>query len=147
MQTRDIYDRFVSQKVLPPKAEEKWLQENIEANWNSVTKNKIVNQLEPKIREFNYNFLNKILATNKNLYTWKISDSYNCLYCIPRVIEHTGKHLLWDCQHIQEIWAIFPRVFNIDINWSIIVKGVKGNHYINQLLALLMYVIYKKFQT
>ena len=32
LQSRDIYDRLVSQKVLPPKAEEKWLQENIEIN-------------------------------------------------------------------------------------------------------------------
>ena len=111
-----------------------------------MTKNKILNQLEPKIREFNYKFLNKILATNKNLYTWKISDSYSCIYCLPHVIEHTDKHLLWDCPHIQEVWAIFSRVFDTDINWSVIVKGVKGNHYINQLLSLLMYVIYKKFQ-
>ena len=56
------YDKLVSQKVLPLKAEEKWLQENIEINWNSVTENKILNQLEPKIREFNYKFLNKISA-------------------------------------------------------------------------------------
>ena len=69
LQTRDIYDRLVSQKVLPPKADEKWLQENIEINCNSVTKNKVLNQLEPEIREFNCKFLNKILATNKNLYT------------------------------------------------------------------------------
>ena len=79
LRTRDIYDRLVTQKVLPPKAEEKWLQENIEINWSYVTKNKFLNQLEPKIREFNYKFLNKILATNKNLYIWKISDSYGCI--------------------------------------------------------------------
>ena len=111
-----------------------------------MTKNKILNQLEPEIREFNCKFLNKILATNKNLYTWKIFDSYNCIYCLPHAIEHTDRHLFWDCPHIQEIWDIFSRVFDTDINWSIIVKDVKGNHYINQLLSLLMYVIYKKFQ-
>ena len=104
------------------------------------------NQLEPKIREFNYKILNKILATNKNLYTWKISDSCNCIYCRPHVTAHTDKHLLWDCPHIQEVWVNFSHVFDTDINWSVIVKGVKGNHYINQLLSLLMYVIYKKFQ-
>ena len=53
---------------------------------------------------------------------------------------------MWDCPRIQEVWAIFSRVFDSDINWSVIVKGVKGNHYINQLLSLLMYIIYKKFQ-
>ena len=90
--------------------------------------------------------MNKILATNKNLYTWKISDSCNCIYCLPHVTEHTDKHLLWDCPHIQEVWVNFSHVFDTDINWSVIVKGVKGNHYINQLLSLLMYVIYKKFQ-
>ena len=67
-------------------------------------------------------------------------------FCLLQVIEHTDKHLLWDCPHIQEVWVIFSRVFDTDINWSVIVKGVKGNHYINQLLSLLMYVIYKKFQ-
>ena len=60
-------------------------------------------------------------------------------------MEHTDKHLLCDCPHTQEVWAIFSCVFDTDINWSVIVKGVKGNHYINQLLSLLMYIIYKKF--
>ena len=47
LQTRDIYDRLVTQKVLPPKAEEKWLQENIEINWNYVTKNTRVARSQP----------------------------------------------------------------------------------------------------
>ena len=77
-----FYTRLLKQKAKNAKAIKRWCDFfALDINWSSVTCNKIKNQFEVKIGEFNYKLINDILPTGSNLMRWKKIDDPTCIYC------------------------------------------------------------------
>ena len=62
---------------------------------------KVVNETEIKLKEYNFKLLHDILPCNMNLYKWKIRHDTSCDICqSPQTI----KHLLLECSYVTELW-------------------------------------------
>ncbi|KAH3784623.1 hypothetical protein DPMN_162584 [Dreissena polymorpha] len=58
--------------------------------------------IESTLRNFQYNYIHRIIATNKYLFKCKLSNSNLCDFCSENI--ETIEHLFWECKHIQPIW-------------------------------------------
>ena len=59
-----------------------------------------------KLRSFQYRLLSNAIITNRQLYLWKIVNSELCSICKKE--PETTKHLLYDCEIIQNVWKKVP---------------------------------------
>ena len=142
---KQLYISIIKQKAVQPKTTNMWARTlDLEINWAAIANNKLTNQTEVKVAEFNYKVLNNILATNANLFRWGKSQTPQCIYCAQDM--HTSKHLLWDCMHISRLWKKVGDALNYAMTWQKIVIGVHGNKVLNSIVSLVAYIIYKKFQ-
>ena len=139
-----FYNKIVALKQKNSKVPGKWKDEfQDEPDWSVVFVNKVTFQLEIKIAEFNFKFLNNFLPTKDNLYRWKKSDSPICTFCNQHI--HDRKHLLWDCADIRNVWCTINSVTPILIDWKLIVTGSNSNKCVNKVVSLICYLIYKKY--
>ncbi|KAH3882425.1 hypothetical protein DPMN_006364 [Dreissena polymorpha] len=58
--------------------------------------------IESTLRNFQYKYIHRIIATNKYLFKCKLSNSNLCDFCSENI--ETIEHLFWECKHIQPIW-------------------------------------------
>ena len=75
-----------------------------EVNWAHIFKRLHMMSIDTKAREFQFKFVNDIIATNYWLCKWKIKDSDKCTFCNvqPELLEH----LFWECRYVQELWRL-----------------------------------------
>ena len=143
---KDFYMKLRNQVCATSPVIAKWSQSfNHDIDFSLVWKNKMKNQLEMKILEFNYKMLNFILPTRENLFKWKKIDDSLCFYCDNST--HNLKHLLWECKTIDSVWEIIGLVLSIDITWECIILGINHQSIYNSVISLICYVIYKKYIT
>ena len=86
------------------KQEQKWkldLNKN-EIDWKTVYNNTFISTIDSKLRNFQYKYLMRIIATNDMLLKFKIKTSNVCDFCNMHV--ETAKHLFWECRHTQHFW-------------------------------------------
>ncbi|KAH3792602.1 hypothetical protein DPMN_146099 [Dreissena polymorpha] len=58
--------------------------------------------IESTLRNVQYKYIHRIIATNKYLFKCKLSNSNLCDFCSENI--ETIEHLFWECKHIQPIW-------------------------------------------
>ncbi|KAH3689727.1 hypothetical protein DPMN_192197 [Dreissena polymorpha] len=58
--------------------------------------------IESTLRNFQYKYIHRIIATNKYLFKCKLSNSNLCDFCSENI--ETIEHLFWECKHTQPIW-------------------------------------------
>ncbi|KAH3696579.1 hypothetical protein DPMN_084055 [Dreissena polymorpha] len=58
--------------------------------------------IESTLRNFQYKYIHRIIATNKYLFKCKLSNSNLCDFCSENI--ETIEHLFGECKHIQPIW-------------------------------------------
>ncbi|KAH3811392.1 hypothetical protein DPMN_139802 [Dreissena polymorpha] len=58
--------------------------------------------IESTLRNFQYKYIHRIIATNKYLFKCKLSNSSLSDFCSENI--ETIEHLFWECKHIQPIW-------------------------------------------
>ena len=138
-----FYGEILKQKAVKPRSMRKWLEYfEVELSWKSVYLNKLKDQLEVKIAEFNYKLLNNILPTGCNLYKWKKAQDASCVYC--NADHHDANHLFVNCPHLDNFWDTVSCSLQENINWQTIVLGTNGQQYVNLIVSLLCFIIYKK---
>ena len=139
-----FYTELLKQKAVKAKAVKYWPEYfEIETDWYQVYMNKLKDQLEMKIAEFNYKLINNFLPTGCNLFKWKKAPDESCIYCKSKC--HDVKHLLFLCPHLLNIWDIACDIINENITWQMIVLGKDDHQHVNIFISLLCYIIYKKF--
>ena len=139
-----FYDKIVSEKAIKNTVINRWSRIfECMCNCKDFYDNKMKCNVEVKITEFNYKLFSNILATGSNLYKWKKMDDDLCIYC--HTASHDSKHLLWECNHLQNIWFIIGNILRFNINWKQIVFGVNDRAPENCCISIISYIIYKKF--
>lgn len=63
--------------------------------------------VDTKAKEFQYKFLNDILATNYWLHKWKITSTDMCTFCANE--SEILQQLFWECKWARELW------YNIEV--------------------------------
>jgi len=83
---------------------------------------KLCKEKELKLREFNFKVMYNILSCNENLYRWKKRENPECDVCS---LTQGIKHLLFECEYVKPLWLTFENVFNVQMNYGIIICGTK----------------------
>ena len=139
-----FYDKILKQKATKNKAVNKWsLVFNEEIRCEDFYHNKLKPVFDVKIAEFNYKLFSNILATGRNLYKWGKIQYQSCIYCDHGT--HDGRHLLFECPSLHNLWNIISETLNVQINWKAIVIGVESLPGVNFCISLINYIIYKKY--
>ena len=58
---------------------------------------------------------------------------------------HTTKHLLYDCENLDDIWYKVEKVVRMKITYKLLILGSQNDHQLNQIISLLCYIIYKYY--
>lgn len=65
---------------------------------------------DTKLRNFQYKFIHRIIATNSFLYRINVVDSSSCTFCGES--DETLDHLFWHCNKVGDIWnKIYSELF------------------------------------
>ncbi|KAH3798106.1 hypothetical protein DPMN_151696 [Dreissena polymorpha] len=72
-----------------------------ELNWKHIFTMPYKATIESTLRNFQYIYIHRIIATNKYLFKCKLSNSNLCDFCSEKI--ETIEHLFWECKHIQPI--------------------------------------------
>ena len=86
-----------------PKFQIKWqsiFQEH-ELNWKDIFIMSYKTTIDITLRNFQFKYLHRIIATNKYLFKCKLSNSNLCDFCDENI--ETIEHLFWECKYIQPI--------------------------------------------
>ena len=153
MNNKDLYNTFAKNVFEKPYIHRYWenklnTEDNI--NWASVYSSIYQCNAYNNIKAFKYKLINNIIVTNQNLYTWKITDSPNCLAC--KCIEDYD-HFFLSCRKIDSFWQSIRNalcVCGISKNlrqMRYIVLGYKIPDYkhVNLLIYVISYSIYKSY--
>ena len=109
---------------------------------NEVFLEKLLNEKENKLREFNFKILHNILPCNSKLFIWKKINNDKCDVCDEK---QTVEHLLYECKYTKPLWSWFEEKCNINITYSKIICGIANNSKANRLITLLTFFIYKEW--
>ncbi len=140
------YNIFILKKAEPNYMLKKWEKDfNLESSlWEGIYQNKIWQLKDKKLSEFNYKLLNNILCTKSIISKWNPKMNSLCPLCS---LDHTVQHLLFECIHINNIWAIVGSILNINITYKHIIIGTLGkSEYVqarNLVINYIAYSIYK----
>ena len=88
--------------------------ESTEVNWEHVYKRMHTMSVDTKAKEFQYKFLNDIIATNYWLHKWKITSTDMCTFCANE--SETIQHLFWECKWARELWYHIEVWYNDQTN-------------------------------
>ena len=151
---RVIYKEFMRTPELKLiKAQQKWNDTfpDEDLNWKNIytTLQKSTNDI--KLKNFQYNFLMRIIPTNQFLAKCQLVSSTLCDFCNMEI--ETIAHLFWECTHVQEFWTSISRFLQhcqriSDVNFKTIVFGLchkfgnKGIQMINFILFQAKYYIF-----
>jgi hypothetical protein len=137
-----FYSNLVSQKLVKPVSRQSWSDKlNIEKeDLDKAYTLKIVHIKDKKISEMNFKILHNILPCNKNLLSWKKSNSKYCTVCSQ---EETIEHLLYNCEYAQSIWKDVKVSMNIEISLIDIICGINLDKTTSFIISLIAFLIYK----
>ena len=113
--------------------------------WKEIYKNKVFENVERKIAEFNYKLLFRLIPCNFWLHKDKLKDNKTCVVCGQ---VETLEHLYFDCARVKNIWSLISNKLKIQIKHKHIVLGYycETNTLttsLNNLISLVLYTIYK----
>ena len=92
-------------------------------DWGKIYLLPFKTTLDTKLREFQYKILNRILYTNKMLFTFKKVDSPLCDFCEKEL--ETIEHLFFHCTKVRTFWDDLKVVLNsLNITVRLDIKAV-----------------------
>ena len=140
MSNKDVYQTYIRQFYEKPYMHSYWnqrLKENICWNsWYYIVHKSISDN---KVRQFKIKLLHNLVATNLNLFTWKLNDSPLCNNC--QALED-NEHFLIQCPVLTNFWIAIDSIFKkcglqkTFKNIKYIVTGYKSPKKITTLLTL-----------
>jgi len=81
--------------------------ENLE--WESIYLLPRIYTLSTKLRNFQFKFLHRRIATNSFLFKIKFSESNLCSFC--QIAQETLLHLFWECPITEAFWNSVQQFF------------------------------------
>ena len=94
--------------------------ENTSSLWKNIYQQKLNEMKMPKLKEFNYKILHNIIPCGMVLSKWKPGIDRTCKCC--NTLE-TTKHMLYECERINQVWQTLSSVCNMSITWKNIACG------------------------
>ena len=98
----------------PEKSQKKWIRdcelvdvENLD--WESIYLLPRICTLSTKLRNFQFKFLHRRIATNSFLFKIKFSESNLCCFC--QTAQETLLHLFWECPITEAFWNSVQQFF------------------------------------
>ncbi len=104
-----------------------------------VTK-KILDIKENKLAEFNFKFINNIMACGKMLSKRKPFISDKCVLCNE---DETQCHIIYECQIVNRLWQVISNVIGKRISLDDIAFGIDLKRETNNLISQICYTIHK----
>ena len=104
--------------------QQRWNQEfeNENLNWKNIFQTPYMCTVSSKLRNFQYKYLMRIVATNKMLIKFKLVSSNLCDFCSMEI--ETVNHLFWTCINAQTFWLHNKNEYfnnrNININLDLL---------------------------
>ena len=81
------------------------------------------------------------MACNANLKRWRIRVNDECDVCgLPQ----TTEHLLFGCIYVKPLWIVVQTVFDIGMNFKIIL-GVDNTYEYDNIVTIVSFLIYKEW--
>ena len=98
----------------PEKSQKKWIRdcELVDAEdlaWESIYLLPRICTLSTKLRNFQFKFLHRRIATNSYLFKIKFSESNLCCFC--QTAQETLLHLFWECPITEPFWKNVQQFF------------------------------------
>ena len=128
-----------------PNFKVKWerdLDQTLETNtWKIICKNPFLATWDPKLQEFQFKIIHRILPTNSFLYKARLKDSENCSVCNTQ--KETILHKFVECPNVQSFWTEFIDWMNtkgyniISLNAADILFNIFRNNMIISLFVLI----------
>ena len=121
--------------------------QNQTALWQSIYKQKLCDLKIKNLEEFNYKLLNNIVPCGYVINKWKANIPKYCDVCGEL---ETTKHMLYDCDRINQIWRTISSSIKCNIEWKTIVCGFPGYSAskklfsINFVISVIAYAIFKE---
>ncbi len=113
-------------------------------DWSKIYIRNVASIPDNKIREFKYKLLTNTVYTRNIISKWDRNVTENCPKC---GLLHNPKHLLFECQQVNNLWIIVGTILNMDITYKIIIFGndelsdfIKAR---NLVISYITYGIYK----
>ena len=139
--SKQFYSKFVEMKLDNVDKRSNFLTcINNQANQEECFTNKVCNEIEMKLKEFNFKLLHGILPCNNNLKNWKIKENGMCDVCNDI---QTIPHLLFECHYVKPIWECVNNICNITMSFPIIV-GLASCNY-DYVVSDVSFLIYKEW--
>ena len=105
--------------------QQRWSEEfsNEHFNWKVIFKSHFTWAISTKLRNFQYKYLMRIVATNKKLFKYNLANSNLCDFCSMDV--ETVNHLFWNCAHTQTFWSRIKQFLSSkDIDITLDLKNI-----------------------
>jgi len=135
------------------KAQTKWqtLLGEKELNWKQIFVMPYKSTTDSTLRNFQYKYIQRIIATNKYLFKCNLSNTNLCDMCSEHI--ETIEHLFWECKHIQTLWNqlttfLDKHKLNVKLSLLDISLGVNTfkipevNNTVNYIIILMKYFIF-----
>ncbi len=140
------YNILVKKKAEPNYMHAKWEREFMidPSSWTKIYEDRIWNIQDKKLAEFNYKLLNNIICTRNLISKWNPRMTSLCPLCDET---HTTRHLLFDCIHIQNMWALIGNILKMNITYKHIIIGtIAENDFIHDRNLVISYCTYAIFK-
>ena len=131
-QLKQETDEHIIQKI-------RWEEEFPEKsfNWKNIYMLPIIATTSIKLRNFQYKYLMRIIATNKALLKFKMVSSNLCDFCSMDI--ESVNHLFWECPYAQRFWADVKSLlmhYNVNVTFDLfkITFGFQNKEYQNNTL-------------
>ena len=139
--SRDFYMEFKRQLFAGNVIKAKLLSDCVEEDEVLAFSAKLVQEMEIKLKEFNFKLLHNILPCNKNLAKWRIKSNNSCDVCGQ---SQTVEHLLYNCIYVKPLWRVTEKKLGVDISFERML-GLDVFFAHNAIVTLIGFLIYKEW--
>ena len=121
-------------------------------DWESIHLLPRLCTVSTKLRNFQFKFLHRRIATNSFLYKIKLLETNCCCFCQTAHEQEILLHLFWECPITQAFWNsvelffvsadLIPALQGLTLCQCLGLRGDKNTSLLNQCLLLGRYYIY-----
>ncbi len=123
-----------------------YLKEIDDVDWGSVYWRGHTASIDTKTKEFQYRFVQDILANRYWLRKWQIEQSALCKYC--NLEDEDIVHMFWTCRYTQEFWQLFKhyceQLFDVNLNINIVFLGTDNDSVTNLIFSAKQFIYNKR---
>ena len=105
LSNKQIRDVFIQTQFQKPYIHNFWIQKfKNNVTWENIYYFLNYSLMDNRIKQYRYKLLHRIIATNENRFTWKLSNSPCCNFCNEM---ETVDHFLIECKCFGHVYVLF----------------------------------------